>query len=93
MNLKHLGWIVAATALILLIPLVVMQFTNEVEWNLTDFIIVGALLIGAGLIFEFVRPRVAGKYRWLVAAVVVAAVLLVWTELAVGVLGTPIAGS
>ena len=42
---------------LLLVPLVAMQFTREVRWGLADFIVAGALLFGAGL-FSFVSQSV-----------------------------------
>ncbi|MEX1995610.1 MAG: hypothetical protein WD887_02430 [Candidatus Saccharimonadales bacterium] len=80
------------TAFILLIPLVAMQFSEEVDWGVGDFIIIGTLLIGAGLIFELMKTRVNAKYRPILALIVFAAVLLIWVELAVGVFGSPFAG-
>ena len=41
-----------ATALILLLPLVAMQVTDEVDWGVADFVIAGALLGGTGLLLE-----------------------------------------
>jgi len=35
---------------ILLIPLIAMQLTNEVNWSLFDFIIMGAMLTITGLL-------------------------------------------
>lgn len=84
---------IVGTALILLVPLIAMLFTDEVQWDLRDFVIIGTLLIGAGLIFELVTTRVNPKYRTLIAVVIVAAVLLIWAELAVGIFGAPFAGS
>jgi uncharacterized BrkB/YihY/UPF0761 family membrane protein len=84
---------IVGTALILLVPLAAMQFTEEVDWKLFDFIIIGTLLIGSGLLYELVAARVNPKYRAVIAVAFVAAVLLIWAELAVGVLGTPFAGS
>jgi hypothetical protein len=40
--------VAVVTGLILLIPLVAMQFTNEVNWSVTDFILMGSLLFGTG---------------------------------------------
>lgn len=35
--------ILSAAAILLLIPLIAMQFTNEVDWNAFDFAIMGIL--------------------------------------------------
>jgi hypothetical protein len=59
------GWRIAAwtaAALILLLPLIAMQFTDEVVWDVTDFAVFGALLVGVGVTFEF-AARGAGLAR------------------------------
>ena len=91
---KRLIGIVLAVALILLIPLIAMQFTNEVNWNLFDFVVMGSLLFGTGLMCELVIRKVKNKdYRIGILAVIVVALFLIWAELAVGIFGTPFAGS
>jgi len=50
--LRIVGW--AAVPLILLLPAVAMMFTSEVQWTASDFILAGAVLIGAGLVLELV---------------------------------------
>ena len=91
---KRLIGIVLAVALILLIPLITMQFTNEVNWNLFDFVVMGSLLLGTGLMCELVVRKVKNKdYRIGILAVIVVALFLIWAELAVGIFGTPFAGS
>ncbi len=79
---------------ILLIPLIAMQLTNEVNWSLFDFIIMGAMLTITGLLGEIIFKKVK-KYKNRVALYVVVAIifLLIWAELAVGIFGTPFAGS
>jgi hypothetical protein len=78
-----------ATAFILLLPLLAMQFTDEVVWDLADFAIAGALLFSAGLTYELV-VRKAGNiaYRAAVGVAVAAALILVWMNLAVGLIGS-----
>ncbi len=78
-----------ATAFLLLIPFVAMRFTEEVVWDLTDFAVAGFLLFGAGLTFELAARKAAGKiaYRAAVGVAVAAALLLVWVNLAVGLIG------
>jgi hypothetical protein len=79
---------------ILLIPLIAMQLTNEVNWSLFDFIIMGAMLTITGLLGEIIFKKVK-KYKHRVTLYVVVAIifLLIWAELAVGIFGTPFAGS
>ncbi len=51
---KRLIIIVITLVILLLIPLMAMQFTDEVNWTLSDFVVAGALLLGTVLICEFV---------------------------------------
>lgn len=79
----------AIAAFLLLLPFVAMQFTDEVDWDETDFIVMGALLFGACGAFEL-AARMTGDnaYRAGVGAAVVAAFLLIWFNLAVGIVGS-----
>jgi ABC-type cobalt transport system substrate-binding protein len=80
--------------LILLIPLIAMQFTNEVNWTLMDFVAAGVLLLGTGLAIEFVIRKVKNvKHRIIICVVLLLILLIIWAELAVGIFGSPIAGS
>lgn len=72
------------TALILMIPLIAMQFTQEVNWTGSDFVIMGILLFGFGCLLQYVWGR-AGKNRGLAATAVILGFLYIWAELAVGV--------
>ncbi|MEE9609926.1 MAG: hypothetical protein V3W19_01675, partial [Desulfatiglandales bacterium] len=89
MQNKNIIRITLATAFILLLPLLAMQFTDEVVWDLTDFAVAGALLFGAGLTYELVA-RKAGNiaYRAAVGLAVAAALILIWVNLAVGLIGS-----
>ncbi|MGE5394886.1 MAG: hypothetical protein ACM3P1_09080 [Candidatus Saccharibacteria bacterium] len=94
MKNKRLFYMVLSVALLLLIPFVAMQFTNEVEWTLSDFIAAGILLLGTGLLFELVMRKVTKpRHRIILCTVILFGLLLVWIELAVGIFGTPLAGS
>ena len=83
------GRIVLAAAFILLLPLLAMQITDEVVWDLADFVVAGALLVGTGLMYEL-AARKAGNmaYRAAAGIALAAALLLVWINLAVGIIGT-----
>ena len=73
-----------ATAFILLLPLLA-----EWAWNLADFVIAGALIFGTGLMYVL-AARKAGNiaYRAAVGVALAAALLLVWVNGAVGIIGT-----
>lgn len=78
-------WVVLATVLILLVPFVAMQFTNEVNWGAMDFVVMGFLLLGTGCLFVFVSRRSPPRRRIVIGMVFAAAFLFVWAELAVGI--------
>jgi hypothetical protein len=85
---KSLVRLALATACLLLIPLVAMQFTEEVVWSLSDFVIMGVLLFGAGLTYVLVsRMGSNGSYRLGAGVAVAAGLLLIWGNLAVGFIG------
>jgi hypothetical protein len=94
MKSKRLIAILSSVLIILLIPFVAMQFTNEVKWNLADFIIMGILLVVTGLICELAFRRVKSlTNRIIIFGIVLFALFLTWAELAVGIFETPFAGS
>lgn len=81
--------IALSVALILAIPLIAMQFTDEVAWSPFDFAFAGALLFGAGLAFELLTRRAGSTaYRAAVGLALAGVLLLVWVNLAVGILGS-----
>lgn len=88
MRNKNIIIIALATALILLVSLVAMQFTDEVVWDLFDFTFAGTLLFGTGLMYELVaRKEDSVAYRVAVGVAAAAAFLLVWVNGAVGIIG------
>ena len=82
--LRWLGW--GGAALLLLTPLIAMQFTDEVQWDETDFIVFGVMLAVVGLAIELaVRNIAKRRTRVLVIGAALFAFLWLWAELAVGV--------
>jgi archaellum biogenesis protein FlaJ (TadC family) len=61
MENKRLMGIVLTVVVLLLIPLIAMQFTNEVNWTLFDFVVAGVLLLGTGFICELVIRKVKNQ--------------------------------
>lgn len=94
MKSKRLLIIVLIVITILLIPFISMQFSNEVNWSGFDFLVMGILLLGTGLAIEIVLSNVSSfKNRIILCSVILAVLFLVWAELAVGIFGSPLAGS
>jgi hypothetical protein len=85
--------ILRVVGLLLLIPLIAMQLTNEVNWSLFDFMIMGAMLTITGLLGGVIFKRVKNSgYRLILTITIVLILFLLWAELAVGLFGTPFAG-
>lgn len=94
MKNKRLIGIILAVVIILLVPLSAMQFTDDVNWTLMDFVIAGGLLLGVGLLGELVIRKVRNSnQRAAILVTLLVVLILVWIELAVGIFGTPFAGS
>lgn len=80
--------VAAITLLILAIPLVAMEFTNEVNWTPLDFVIMGLLLFTTGFTYMLIlRYSPNFIYRAAVTVAVGATFLMIWANMAVGLIG------
>lgn len=80
------GWGTAAGLIAL--PLIAMRFTDEVAWTASDFGFAAVLLGGVGLGFELaVRKTHNTTYRAAAAIALLTGLLLIWSNLAVGIIG------
>lgn len=83
-----------AVALLLMIPLILTLLGSGVDgvgwhWTFFDFIFMGTLLFGAGLVFELISKRMHnGTHRLALVIAVVTGVLLIWINAAVGIIST-----
>ncbi|MEQ8358843.1 MAG: hypothetical protein RH860_05095 [Cytophagales bacterium] len=94
MRINRIKIILGIVALLLLIPLVAMQLSDEVNWTFNDFIVMALLLSGFGILADLVLRKVRKFSFRLIAFIAIFAVfVLVWAELAVGIFGTPFAGN
>lgn len=92
--MKRLYIILITVIILLLIPFVAMQFSNDVNWSMFDFLVASILLFGTGLLIEFLLRKVKNKQVRIALISIISFVLIViWIELAVGVFGAPFAGS
>ena len=79
---------------LLLIPMIAMQFTDEVNWSFFDFIIMGIMLSITGLALGIIIKKIKYyKYRNIFIAIIIIIFLHIWAELGVGLFGTPFAGN
>lgn len=84
---RWLVWGGAAT--LLLLPLVAMQFTAEVNWDGFDFLVMGGMLLTCCVLYE-VAAYLARSNAYMVAAAIAVggAFLTVWANGAVGIIGS-----
>ena len=86
--------ILPIVGLLLSIPLIAMQLTDEVNWSFFDFLIMGIMLSITGLALGIIIKKIKyHKYRNIFIAIIIMIFLLIWAELGVGLFGTPFAGS
>lgn len=65
-----------------------MQFGDEVNWSIMDFIVAGVLLSGAGLVFLFLINKSNNNIYKIGAGIAVGtALFMMWVNLAVGIIG------
>jgi hypothetical protein len=84
---RIVGW--SIPALLLLLPLVAMRYTDEVNWTGFDFVVAAMLFGSVGLAFELiVRKSRSLAYRSGAALAIVAAFLTIWVNGAVGMIGS-----
>lgn len=94
MKSKNIFLILSIVITILFIPLIAMQFTTEVNWEISDFLIAGVLLFVFGILIELVIRKVKQvNLKVVFIAVIILLLLLIWMELAVGLFNSPISGS
>jgi uncharacterized membrane protein YecN with MAPEG domain len=90
---QRLFAIILSVPVLLLIPLIGMQLSSDVNWSIFDFLVMGILLLFVGVLFEFVLRKVPSKKnRIALVATIIIAFLILWAELAVGIFNSPIAG-
>lgn len=91
---KPIATLALTTVFLLLIPLIAMQFSDEVVWTLGDFIIAGVLIFGTGFAYILVTRVLAPQmkdnmiYRVAVGFALFTGLFLIWVNGAVGIIGS-----
>lgn len=79
---------------LLLIPFLGSIFSDQVNWSLFDFLVMGILLLLLGIGVNRVSQKGKNKkLRIITILIIVIVFLILWAELAVGVFDSPFAGS
>ncbi|CAI8429711.1 MAG: hypothetical protein ACPG4S_03895 [Schleiferiaceae bacterium] len=81
------------TAALLSVPFIAGLVSSEVHWSLSDFVIGGALVFVVTTVEMMLWRSLPKKSRWPVMALLFLMFLVLWAEMAVGIFGSPLAGS
>jgi len=91
---KRLTLILFVAMGLLTVPLIAMQFTNEVSWTLSDFLVMGILLFSVGMTCEFILRKFKSiRQRIIFCGIALVIFFLIWAELAIGIFNSPLAGN
>ena len=94
MIIRRLLRLSAVVLALLLIPFVGMHLSSEINWSNADFVIAAIVLYGSGIAYEVIRTvRITPRQRLFTGIALALVLCMCWVELAVGVFGTPFAGS
>lgn len=87
-------WFDFSYLLLLLLPMLGMFISNEINWSFFDFIIMGILILSMSFgIKQVLRTTRNIKNRSLIIGIILIIFIIVWIELAVGIFESPFAGS
>ena len=79
---------------LLLIPMATMLISDEINWSIFDFLVMGVLLFYFGISINLVLKNTKNsKIRITFFTILILIFSLIWIELAVGIFESPFAGS
>ena len=79
---------------LLLIPMATMLISDEINWSIFDFLVMGVLLFSFGVSINIVLKKTKNsKIRIIFFTFLILIFSLIWIELAVGIFESPFAGS
>lgn len=77
------------TCLLLLVPLIAMQFDTGVNWTFSDFIFAFLMIFGTGTFYLFItRVSTSIAYKVATASAMGTGFFLIWSNMAVGIIGS-----
>ena len=91
---RRIQFYIGLVVILLTIPLFGTIYSENVNWDVADFVIMAFLLGTTFLGVEIIIRKIQHQnIRILGFILVLILFLLIWAELGVGILGTPFAGS
>ena len=76
-----------------MIPLLAMKFTEDVNWSIYDFVVMGFLLLFFSLGIDVTMKKVKNEnVKILYVVLTILIFLLIWAELAIGIFDSQFAG-
>ena len=86
---RSIFWVALITLLLLSVPMVAMQFTDEVKWDAADFFIMGSLIFTTGLSYALLTRASSNIISRVAFAIAIGSTfLLIWVNIAVGLIGS-----
>lgn len=86
--------IFAIPSLLMVAAFVANNFAEGFNWTGSDFLIAAVLLFGtASFIYMIVNSNLSVREKIMISIVIVLILMVIWVEMAVGLFGSPIAGS
>jgi len=80
--------------LLLLLPLLGMFISDQINWSFFDFIIMAVLILTLSFsIKQLFNTTKKLKYRFMGIGFILLIFIMIWAELAVGIFSTPFAGN
>ena len=94
MKKERIARSILAAEMVLLVPLLGMALSDEWDWGPLDFILISVLLAFIGLAYQLIVTGIRNNtWHTAIGIVLAASMILLWIEMAVGLFGSPIAGS
>jgi len=77
---------ITSTILFLMIPLVLMQITDEIKWGAMDFVVAGILFLSTIISVDYIsRKFKKHRFKYIFIIGIILLLVIIWTELAVGI--------
>jgi hypothetical protein len=81
---KFLMWPTVVTLFLFVVVWIGMQYSDEISWNLMDFVMAALLIFGSFVSYALLANRIP-KHKNIIAFGILVIFVYIWAELAVGI--------